>query len=132
MAFIALFAGLGMFCALLWYCAVYALPVFVGFWVGWWALNHGAGAGCVAVGLIAGVALWLAGRLAAASGNPLLRWTGILAFVVPAALAGFEIVDNIASGVAPDWRDPLAIADAMVVIGITYARLTTRDQGRAI
>ena len=129
MTLVILFAGLGMLCVLLWYCAVYALPVFMGFWVGWWALNQGAGAGSVMVGLIAGVALWLAGCLSATSGNPLVRLVGLALFVIPAACAGFWMLDDLAGGAAAPWRNLFGILGAIGVGSVTYARLTTANKG---
>lgn len=123
MALLVLFAGLGTICALLWYCAVYALPVFAGFWAGWWALNHGAGLGGVVVGLIAGVALWLAGRISVTRGNPLLRLVGLALFVIPAASAGFWIVYDLAGGTTLGWRDFLATFCAIAVGGVTGVHL---------
>ena len=50
-------------CALLWRVAIFALPVFVGFSAGFWALFLGAGIGAGLVGLVAGALvgalLWL-------------------------------------------------------------------------
>lgn len=123
MALLALFAGFGMFCALLWYCAIYALPVFVGFSAGWWALNHGAGLACVVVGLIAGIATWLVGNLAATSGNSLLRVVGLAAFVIPAAYAGFGIVRDLVGYATLPWRDLLAVFGAVGTGSVTAVRL---------
>jgi hypothetical protein len=124
MAFVMLFAGLSVCCMVLWYCAVYALPVFVGCSMGWWALNHGAGAGCVATGLFAGVTVFLLGRLAVGSRKFWLRRVALAAFVTPAAYTGFSIVCDLAPSSAPVWKYLLAVGAAVVIGGVTYGRLT--------
>ncbi|MDR5729995.1 MAG: hypothetical protein RB191_21490 [Terriglobia bacterium] len=123
MALVVVIAGLGMLCAVLWYCVVYALPVFVGFSTGFWALNHGAGLGCIIIGLLAGVTTFLLGHLAATSGHSLLRWTALTAFVLPASYAGFSIVDDLA-GVTPLWRVLFAAVGAASAGCVTYKRMT--------
>ncbi|MDE2111779.1 MAG: hypothetical protein KGJ79_11610 [Alphaproteobacteria bacterium] len=126
MGVIAILFGLGLFLVLLWNFAVYALPAYIGFSAGWWALNHGAGIGCIAVGAIAGVAVFLAGRVALASRNGFLRWLVIAVFVIPAAWAGYAMVlDLSASGMVPSsvWRHILAAAGAVAVGATTMAQL---------
>ena len=56
-------------CALLWRVAIYALPVFVAFSIGFWALSLGAGLGALFVGLIAGVLSWEVAKNVFARGN---------------------------------------------------------------
>jgi hypothetical protein len=129
MGLIGLVTVLGMFCVLLWYCAIYALPVFVGFSTGWWALNHGAGIGCLVVGLMAGVAVRLVGQFALASSIPLLRLVGIAGFVIPAAWAGFGIVEALDPVVSPLWRDVFSALGAAGVAVATYLRLATLHNG---
>ena len=124
MTLIVLFAGLGMLCAALWYCAIYALPVFVGFSAGFWAVNHGAGLGCIAVGLVAGVTVFLLGRLAVTGGHSLLRWTALAAFVLPAAYAGLSIINDLAGQASPLWKCLFWTVAAISVGGATYKRLT--------
>ena len=63
--------GLGAFCVLLFRCAVYALPVMVGLWTGYWAVMFGAGlVGGVLIGLVVGGLVFGLGQAALAVG----RW----------------------------------------------------------
>jgi hypothetical protein len=129
MGMIGLFAGLGLFCVLLWYCAIYALPVFVGFSVGWWTLNHGAGAGCVIAGLLAGaVALYL-GRSAVRSDHRPVRWIVLTVFAAPAVYTGFTIVDDLASFIQTPWRILFALIAAVAIGGTTLGRLASASPG---
>lgn len=125
MALIAVLVGLGLFCVLLWNFAVYAVPAFVGFSAGFWALNHGAGIGCVVVGLVAGVAIFLIGRIALMNSNPAIRWTVIALFALPAAYAGYNIVLQLSEmGIpSPIWRQVCAAIGGLAVGGTTLTRL---------
>jgi hypothetical protein len=127
MGVIVLLGGMALFCVLLWNFAVYALPAFVGFTVGFWALNHNAGIGCIAIGLIAGIATLLAARVAFRSTNVALRWLVVALFVVPAAWAGYSVVIALADTglvVSHTWRILFAIVGAFAVGVTAYARLT--------
>jgi hypothetical protein len=132
MGVIVLLGGMAFFCVLLWYFAVYALPVFVGFTTGFWALSHGAGIGCVAIGLVAGVAVFLAARLAFASANIGLRWIVVALFVGPAAWAGYGVVIALADAgliASHIWRDLFAIMGALGVGGTAFIRLSCDVRG---
>lgn len=134
MGVIAVLFGLGLFLVLLWNFTVYALPAYIGFSAGWWALNHGAGIGCIAVGAIAGVVVFLAGRSALASKNAFLRWLVIAVFVIPAIWAGYAMVlDLSASGIVPSsiWRHILAVAGAIAVSAAAVMRLVHSPRGRS-
>jgi hypothetical protein len=126
MGIVFLLVGLGLFCVLLWNFAVYAVPAFVAFGVGFWALNHGAGIGCVVVGLVAGVATFVAGRFALMSPNAALRWLVIAIFTLPAAFAGYSMVLELSEMGVPStiWRHVFAIVGAVAVGATTFARLT--------
>src|SRR5690606_22910364 len=53
-------ASIGAICALLYNLAVYVLPVAVGLWTGFWAMDTGAGPfGGIVVGFAAGVAVFV-------------------------------------------------------------------------
>ncbi|GAA0547509.1 hypothetical protein FHS83_000876 [Rhizomicrobium palustre] len=126
MGIVGILAGLGLFFVLLWNFAIYALPAAIGISAGWWSLNHGAGIGCIAVGMVAGVAVFVAGRAALMSHNLILRWLVIALFVIPATWAGYGIVMELTgTGVIPSpiWRHVFAIAGAIVVAGTAAARL---------
>jgi len=126
MGIVGILVGLGLFFVLLWNFAVYALPAVIGISAGWWSLNHGAGIGCVLVGMVAGVAVFVAGRAALMSTNVILRCLVIALFVVPAAWAGYSIVMQLAgTGVIPSpiWRHAFAMVGAIAVAATTVTRL---------
>lgn len=85
------------FCALLYFCAVYIVPFAVGVWVAFWAIHAGSGEiGGFAIGAVAGVALFLIGRVTfQTSQSPAVRWLIAMVFGVPAAIAGFSLVQQI-------------------------------------
>ena len=118
--------GLGAFCALLYNFAVYALPAFVGFSVGFWAIHSGAGLGSIVVGFVAGLVVLLAGQVAfAKSRSLLLRWLLVLLFAAPAAWAGYSLVLQLSElGVpSPVWRHMFAVIGAAVIGCTAVARL---------
>ena len=118
--------GLGAFCALLYKLAVYALPAFVGFSVGFWAIHCGAGVGSIVVGFSGGLIVLLAGQVAfAKSRSLLLRWLLALVFVAPAAWAGYSLVLQLSElGVpSPVWRHVFAVIGAAVIGCTAVARL---------
>jgi hypothetical protein len=125
MGIVFLVFGLGMLCILLWYCAVYALPLYAGFATGFWALGHGAGAGAIAVGLVVGVAVFVLGRYAVLSSNPAARWLAVIVFTLPAAYAGYCMVTQLSEAAIASsaWRVAFGIASAMAVGATALARL---------
>src|SRR5262245_1399601 len=61
---LASIVAIGFFCCLLFYLAVYALPLFAGVTAGVWAYGTGAGwLGGIAVGVVASLATLLVGHL---------------------------------------------------------------------
>ncbi len=127
MGVVGILLGLGLFVVLLWNFAIFALPAFVGFSAGWWALNHGAGIGCVVVGLVAGGAVFLAGRIALTSRSATLRLLVIALFTLPAAYTGYNIVLQLSEIGVPStiWRHVFAVIGALAVGGTTIMRLPT-------
>jgi hypothetical protein len=110
--------GLGSACALLYYCAVFALPVFISLSVAFWALNAGAGVASAFVGFAAGVIVFLIGQLACSHSCSLaVRWGIALLFALPAAVAGYSLVLQISELGVPSivWRHVLAIIGAMLI-----------------
>src|SRR5262249_52294323 len=90
LAVIGLLAGFGTFCVLLYSSVVYALPVTVGLWAGICAMNSGAGAGSVLIGAAVGALAFALGQLVVETNrSPLVRWIVLLAFTVPAIIAGY-------------------------------------------
>ena len=91
MAALAILAGIGVFCWLLYGGAIYTLPLLVGAVVGLRAEQAGAGPlGGIALGIGAGVLVLIVGRAVfARTRRPLLRVAIALVFAVPAACAGY-------------------------------------------
>lgn len=122
------FAVIGLLCWLLFTLAVFALPFFVGMTVGLWSHETGAGIfpaffiGAFAAGVTFGVGQFLLAGL-----RPTwLRLLVALAFVAPAALAGFYatygIVRHTMSSEA--WQLVFAVFGA-IAVGITaFVRVT--------
>ncbi len=100
---LASIAAIGVICCLLFYLAVYALPLFAGVTAGVWAYGTGAGwLGGIAIGIVAGLATLLAGNLLLAFVRPLwLRLMIAAAFVAPAAIAGYHATHGIVKHTMP-------------------------------
>jgi hypothetical protein len=130
MGLVGILAGAGLFLVLLWNFAIYVLPAFVGFSTGWWALNHGAGVGCVLVGLVAGIVTFLAGRAALKSGNVPLFWLAISLFTLLAAYAFYNIVLQVSEAGVPStvWRHIFAVVGATLLAGATFKRLVAEGR----
>ena len=135
------FAGIGLFCWLIFTLAVYALPFFVALYVFMLALHGGAGIlGAPLAGIAAGGIAQAIGQTAFAMTRPvLIRAIIAILFAVPAALAGYEAVFAMAQIGVPSlvWREIFACISAVFIGGTTWTRLTvfteTRplDSGRA-
>jgi hypothetical protein len=113
--------GLGAACALLYYCAVFALPVFIGLSAAFWALNAGAGVASVLVGLAVGVIVFVVGQFAfLRSRSHAVRWMIVLLFALPAAVAGYSLVLQVSELGIPSmgWQHVLAFMGA-VIMGFT-------------
>lgn len=85
------------FCALLYFCAVYIVPFAVGVWIAFWAMHAGSDEiGGFAIGAAAGVALFLIGKMTfQTSRSSAVRWLIAMAFAIPAAIAGFSLVQQV-------------------------------------
>ncbi len=126
---LASIAAIGVICCLLFYLAVYALPLFAGVTAGAWAYGTGAGwLGGIAVGFIAGLATLLVGHLLLTFVKPLwLRLVIATVFVAPAAIAGYHATHGIVKHtmLSDTWQVAFSVVGA-VVVGITaLARLAT-------
>ncbi len=126
---IATIAAIGVLCCLLFYLAVYALPLFVGVTVGAWAYGTGAGwLGAIAVGFVAGLVTLGIGQLLFGFVKPLrLRLLIAIAFVAPAAIAGYHATHGIVKHTMPSetWQIIFSVVGA-VAVGITaFVRVTT-------
>ena len=115
---LASIAAIGVICCLLFYLAVYALPLFVGVMAGVWAYSSGAGwLGGIAVGAVAGLATLFAGHLLLVFVKPLwLRLIIAAAFVAPAAIAGYHATHGIVKHTMPSetWQVVFSLVGAVV------------------
>jgi hypothetical protein len=123
---IALLGGLGVFLFLLYSSMVYALPITIGLWAGFWAMHAGAGVGSVLIGLAAGAAGFALGQFViATSRSPLIRRIVLLSFTVPAVIAGYSMILQLAQlGVASlVWRYIFAVVGAAAIACMVISRL---------
>lgn len=125
---LASIAAIGMLCWLLFTLAVFALPAFVGVTAGGWAYQTGAGwIGGVAVGLIAAALTFGIGQFLLAFVRPLwLRLLIAVAFVAPAALAGYHATHGIVQHTMPSdtWQIIFSIIGAIAVGVTAFLRVT--------
>jgi hypothetical protein len=129
LSILASIAAIGVICCFLFYLAVYALPLFAGVTAGVWAHGGGAGwLGGLAAGFITGLATLLVGHLLLTFVKPLwLRLPIALAFVAPAALAGYHATHGIVKHTMPSetWQIAFSVVGAIVVAITAFARLAT-------
>ena len=127
MAALAILAGIGVFCWLLYGAAIYALPFLVGAFVALRAEEAGTGPlSGIVLGISAGVLVLLIGRTAFAHARgPVLRVAIALVFAVPAALAGYSATSMLfgLASASEDWRQAFATLGAMAVGAIAWQRL---------
>jgi hypothetical protein len=133
------FVGLGYLCWLVFALAVHALPLFAGVTAGLAAYHSNSGTiAAVAIAAIVGVIVLFAGQLAFRTSRSVpLRAAIALLFAVPAAVAGYHASHGLADVVVPieGWREVMAIAGAIMVATIAWARITLsapNDAGRAL
>jgi hypothetical protein len=136
------FAGIGLFCWLIFMLAAYALPFFVGLTVFMMALHGGAGIlGAPLVGIAAGGMTLAIGQTAFAMTHSVIIRAIIAAlFAVPATLAGYQVVFAMSQLGVPSlvWREIFACLGAVFIGGAAWTRLTIfteirpPDSGRAV
>jgi hypothetical protein len=120
-------AAIGILCWLLFTLAVFALPFFAGVTAGTWAYDTGAGwLGAILIGMLgAGLTLGV-GQLLLGIVRPLwARLLIALAFVAPAAIAGFHATHGIVKHTMPSetWQLVFSVIGA-VAVGVTaFARV---------
>lgn len=133
-AILLIVLGIGAFCAALYTCAVYALPVYVGLFIGFWAINTGAGAiGGFVVGIVTGGLVFVVGQAIFALARwPPVRLLVALVFAVPATLAGYSIVQQLWALAMPPtfWRFVFGVVAAAVAGGMAVTRLARRPDLR--
>ena len=119
--------GLGFFCWLLFKLAVYALPFFAGLSAGLAAFHSGSGfVGALVVGLLVGVTILVLGQIILTTiRTPLIRLFIGLVYVVPAAIAGYQLCFALAGIGEPavGWQQTFAAAGAIVVGLTAFARM---------
>lgn len=125
MIFIGIFfsiAAIGFFCWLLFTLAVFALPLFAGVTAGMWAYDTGAGwLGAILVGALAGGLTFGICQLLLVFVRPLwARAVIALAFVAPAAIAGYHATHGIVKHTMPSegWQLTFSVVGALAV-GVT-------------
>ncbi len=119
---LASLAAIGLLCWLLFTLAVFALPAFVGVTAGAWAHGTGAGIpGTVLVGAVAAALTLATGHLLITFVRPMwLKLIVAIAFVAPAAVAGFHATHGIVKHLMPSegWQITFSIIVA-IAVGIT-------------
>ena len=107
------FAAIGLLCWLLFTLAVFALPAFVGVAAGAWAHGTGAGIpGAVLIGVVAAALTLAAGHLLITFVRPMwLKLIVAIAFVAPAAIAGFHATHGIVKHLMPSEAWQIATPD---------------------
>lgn len=122
LAILASLAAIGVLCWLLFTLAVFALPAFVGVTAGAWAYGTGVGLpGAVLIGLVAAGATLAVGHLLIAFVRPVwLKLLVAIAFVAPAAIAGFHATHGIVKHLMPSdgWQIAFSVLGA-IAVGIT-------------
>lgn len=119
LAILLSFAAIGLLCWLLFTLAVFALPAFVGVAAGAWAHGTGAGIpGAVLTGAVAAAITLAAGHLLITFVRPMwLKLIVSLAFVAPAAIAGFLATHGIVKHLMPSegWQITFSVMGAIAV-----------------
>lgn len=136
------FAGIGLFCWLIFTLAVYAFPFFVAVNVFMMALQGGAGIlGAPLVAIAAGGMTLVIGQTTFAMTRSVITRAIVAAlFAVPATLAGYQVIFVISQVGVPSlvWREVFAGLGAAFIGGTAWTRLIifteTRplDSGRAV
>ena len=122
-------AAIGVLCWLLFTLAVFALPAFIGVSAGIWAHETGAGLlGAIVIGAVGAVIALGVGQLLLAILRP--AWLKILvalAFVAPAAIAGFHATHGIVKHTMPSetWQLVFSVIGAIAVAVTTFIRVTS-------
>lgn len=120
-------AGIAFFAWLMFRLATFALPTLFGVMVFLWAAGSDPGPLLgILLGLVVGVAVFLAGRLLVASQLPLVVRAGVaLLFAVPAAIAGYSTVSAFMrlGGAGPVSTTIVAVIGGVIIAGIALSNL---------
>ncbi len=121
-------AAIGVVCWLLFTLAVFALPFFMGVTAGTWAYGTGAGwLGAIVVGFLAAGGTFAIGQLLLLFVRPLwLKLLVVLAFVAPAAVAGYAATHGIVKHTmqSETWQLIFSGVGALAVGIVAFIRLT--------
>lgn len=120
--------AIAVLCGLLFTLAIYALPALGGVAAGMWAHQTGAGLpSSVLVGLVGAVLVFGLAQFLILFARPMwLKLAVALAFMAPAAIAGFHATHGIVKHLMPSdtWQTVFAVIGA-VAVGITaFVRVT--------
>jgi hypothetical protein len=122
-------AAIGVLCWLLFTLAVFALPAFIGVSAGIWAHETGAGlVGAIVIGAAAaGMALGVGQLLLAILRPAWLKILVAMAFVAPAAIAGFHATHGIVKHTMPSetWQLVFSVVGAIAVAVTALIRVTS-------
>jgi len=114
-------AAIGFFCWLLFTLAVFALPFFAGVTAGTWAYTGAGWLGAIIVGALAAGLTFGIGQLLLVFVRPLWARIAIaLAFVAPAAIAGYHATHGIVKHTMPSegWQLIFSVVGA-IAVGVT-------------
>lgn len=120
-------AAIGVLCWLLFTLAVFALPFFAGGTAGMWAYDTGAGwLGAIVIGVVAGALTFGIGQFLLLFVPPL--WARVviaLAFVAPAAIAGYHATHGIMKHTMPSggWQVAFSVIGAVAIGATALMRL---------
>ncbi len=127
LAIVVMLAAITAMCWFLYTIATFALPALVGASAIIWAYHTDAGlAGAVAVGVAAATSTVVIGRLLLALLKPL--WLLVaLAFIAPAAIAGFHATHGIVKHLMPadSWQLAVSILGAAAIGATAFMRIAT-------
>ena len=130
------FAGIGLFCWLIFTLAVYALPFFLALNVFMMVLHGGAGIlGAPLVAIAAGgVTLAIGQTVFAMTRSVIIRAIIAALFAVPATLAGYQIVFVMSQVGVPSllWREIFGCVGAVFIGGTAWTRLTIFTEARPL
>jgi len=126
---IVIIVAIGFLCWLLYTLAIYALPFFIAVSIATWAFHTGAGwLGAALIGLAAAGLTLGVGQVLFAAVRPLwARLLIALAFVAPAAIAGYYATHGLVQYLMPSqtWQFVFSGVGA-IVVGITaFQRVLT-------
>jgi glucan phosphoethanolaminetransferase (alkaline phosphatase superfamily) len=128
LAILATLAGITALCWLLFNLAVFVLPLFAGVTVGAWAHETGAGIpGAVIVGAVAAALTFSLFQFLLLVARPAwIKLVAILAFVAPAAVAGYHATFGIVKLTMPSdtWQLVFSVVGAAAVGVTAFMRLT--------